>query len=217
MKEKLLRFRKKQKYLIFDYETCNLNLIAGDNKPWQLAFTAMEGDRVIEQKDYWLRWDDLNVSPEAAKITGFSYSKYNKRASDPKEALDHFEDYLYNDDYIKIGHNLLGFDVYMHNLHRKLLGDRVKGKTDHSYLFKLVDTLCVAKAVKKEIKINKGDNFLAWQYRLSNLVQRGLKCSLQQCCKDYDVPFDQSKLHDALYDISINYEVFKKMIWDIEL
>ena len=215
MKEQLLRFKKKQKYLIFDYETCNLNLIAGDNKPWQLAFMAVEGDRVIEQKDYWLKWDNLNVSPEAAKITGFSQSKYNKMATVPKQALEHFEDYLYNDDYIKVGHNLLGFDVYMHNLHRKLANK--KAQTDHSYLFKLVDTLCVAKALKKQIKINKGDNFLAWQYRLSNFIERGLKCSLMQCCKDYDINFDSSKLHDALYDISINYEVFKKMIWDIEI
>ena len=215
MKEELLRFRKKQKYLVFDYETCNLNLIAGGNKPWQLAFMAVEGDKVIDQKDYWLKWDDLNVSPEAAKITGFSKSKYIQKATDPKKALEHFEEYLYDDNFIKIGHNLLGFDVYMHNLHRKLI-DKTS-RTDHSYLFKLVDTLCLAKAVKKQIKVNKGDNFLAWQYRLSNLIERGLRCSLTQCCKDYDVPFDSSKLHDALYDVSVNYEVFKKMIWDIEI
>ena len=61
MKEKLLRFRKDQKYLIFDYETCNLNLVAGDNKPWQLAFIVAQGDKVLEKQDYWLKWDDLNV------------------------------------------------------------------------------------------------------------------------------------------------------------
>jgi DNA polymerase III epsilon subunit-like protein len=215
MKEKLLRFRKKQKYLIFDYETCNLNLIAGDNKPWQLAFVVAEGNRIIEKQDYWLKWDDLNVSPEAAKITGFSKTKYNKKATDPQKALDHLETYLYDDDYIKVGHNLLGFDVYMHNLHRRLINP--KAKTDHSYLFKLVDTLCLAKAIKKQIKFNKEDNFLAWQYRLSNLIERGLRANLKQCCKDYDIEFDSSRLHDALYDIKVNYEVFKKMIWDIEV
>ena len=31
MKEELLRFNKKQKYIIFDYETCNLNLISTKN------------------------------------------------------------------------------------------------------------------------------------------------------------------------------------------
>ena len=28
---------------------------------------------------------------------------------------------------------------------------------------------------------------------------------------------DPKKLHNALYDISINYEVFKKQLWDIEI
>ena len=215
MKEKLLRFRKDQKYLIFDYETCNLNLVAGDNKPWQLAFVVAQGDKILDKQDYWLKWDNLNVSPDAARITGFSKAKYNKRATDPKKALDHFETYLYDKEYIKVGHNLLGFDVYMHNIHRKLINPNAK--LDHSYTFKLIDTLCLAKAIKKQIKLNKGDNFLAWQYRLSNLIERGLKCNLKQCCKDYEVDFDPTRLHDALYDINVNYQVFKRMIWDIEV
>jgi len=215
MKEELLRFRKNQKYLIFDYETCNLNLVAGNNKPWQLAFMAVEGDRVIDKQDYWLKWKNLNVSPEAARITGFSKAKYKDKAVDPKKALEHFETYLYDKNYIKVGHNLLGFDVYMHNLHRMLVSPKLK--PDHKYVHQLVDTLCLAKAVKKQIKFNQGDNFLAWQYRLSNLIERGLRASLKQCCKDYSVDFNPSKLHDALYDVNINYEVFKKMIWDIEI
>jgi len=215
MKESLLRFKNKQKYLLFDYETCNLNLISGHNKPWQLAFLVIENNKIVEEKDYWLKWDDLRVSPEAAKITGFTQAKYKKNAIDPKLALDHFEKYLYDDSYIKVGHNLLGFDVYMHNLHRKLINP--KAESDFSYSEQLVDTLCLAKAVKKQIKLNKEDNFLAWQYRLNHLIERGLSCNLKQCCKDFDVPFDASKLHDALYDIRVNYEVFKKMIWEIEI
>ena len=214
MKESLLRFKKNQKYLLFDYETCNLNLTA-NNKPWQLAFLVIEGGEVKEKKDYWLKWKELNVSPEAAKITGFTEAKYKKKATCPKEALDDFEQYLYDDSYIKVGHNLLGFDVYMHNLHRKLINP--KAESDYSYTENLVDTLCLAKALKKRIKLDKDDDFLAWQYRLNNLIERGLRCNLKQCCKDFDVDFDESKLHDALYDININFEVFKKMIWEIEI
>ena len=61
MKEKLLRFQNEQKYLLFDYETCNLNLISG-NKPWQLAFMVVEKNKIVDQKDYWLKWDDLQDS-----------------------------------------------------------------------------------------------------------------------------------------------------------
>ena len=103
----------------------------------------------------------------------------------------------------------------MHNLHRKLVN--AKYKSDFSYTNQLVDTLCLAKALKKRIKLNKDDDFLAWQYRLNHLIERGLACNLKQCCKDFDVPFDEKKLHDALYDIEVNFEVFKKMIWEIEI
>ena len=214
MKESLLRFKTKQKYLLFDYETCNLNLV-DNNKPWQLAFLVIENNKIVESKDYWLKWNELKVSPEAAKITGFTEAKYKKKATCPKEALDHFEKYLYDDSYIKVGHNLLGFDVYMHNMHRKLVDS--KSKSDFSYTENLVDTLCLAKALKKRINLDKDDDLLAWQYRLNHLIERGLSCNLRQCCKDFDVSFDESKLHDALYDIKVNYEVFKKMIWEIEI
>lgn len=214
MKESLLRFNKKQKYLFFDYETCNLNLVS-NNKPWQLAFMVIEGGKILEQKDYWLKWDDLEVSPEAAKITGFTKKKYENRASCPKKALQHFERYLYDETFIKVGHNLLGFDVYMHDMHRKLA--MPEADSDFSYIEQVIDTLCLAKAVKKNIKITSSEERLPWQYRLNNLIERGLSCNLKQCCKDYDVPFDSSKLHDALYDIRVNYEVFKKMLWEVEI
>ena len=77
MKESLLRFNKSQKYLFFDYETCNLNLVSEDNKPWQLAFILTDLKSEIDKADYYVRWKNLKVSKEAAKITGFNKEKYN--------------------------------------------------------------------------------------------------------------------------------------------
>ena len=95
MKEKLLRFNKKQKYLVFDFETCSLNLASAANKPWQLAFMAYEGDKLIESADYYIYWDNLKLSEGARRVTGFSDSNYKKRAHPPEKILDHFEKYLY--------------------------------------------------------------------------------------------------------------------------
>lgn len=213
MKEGLLRFKTNQKYLFFDYETCHLNLTSKENKPWQLAFLLTQGNEVLEKADYWLKWKDLKVSEGAARVTGWTKAKYDKKAGDPKEALEHFEKHLYDEDVIPVGHNILGFDVYIHNIHRKLLGK----KTDYSYINRCLDTACIAKAIKKEIKPSAKENRLAWQYRLTNLIERKLKVNLTQCCKDYDLKFDPKKLHDALYDIKMNAEVFNKMIWNIEV
>lgn len=213
MKENLLRFNNKQKYMVFDFETCNLNLTSTDNKPWQLAFSVYDGPKLVESQDYYVHWDDLKMSDGARKVTGFSDRVYKKRAEPAEKILDHFERYLYNDDYIKLGHNILGFDIYIHNIYRKLLGR----KTDYSYLNKSLDTLCLAKAIAKDIQLNDGDNLLSWQFKLNSIYQRGLRLNLGACCKTYDVDFDPSKLHDALYDIQKNYEVFKKLLWKIEI
>ena len=213
MKEDLLRFKRNQKYVIFDYETCDLNLASLDNKPWQLSFIVADINKIYEKQDYFLKWKDLKVSEDAARITGFSKKVYDKKAVCPKKALDHFEKYLYNEEYIPLGHNVLGFDVYIHNIHRILC----KRKPNYSYINRVIDTNCLAKASAEKIKMAKGSSRLGWQYSLNGFIKKGLKTSLQQCAKKYSIDFDPSKLHDALYDITINYEVFKKQLWDVEI
>ena len=213
MKENLLRFKKDQKYVVFDYETCNLNLVSTTNKPWQLAFIVFQGGKIIDKADYILKWDNIHVSKEAAKITGFTKAMYDKRKTCPKKALDHFEKYLYDKNIINLGHNILGFDVYIHNIHRKLLNL----KADYSYLNNTIDTVCLAKAIKLNIKKSNSTDLLSWLYRLLNHREKGLKSNLQQCCKDYDIDFDPSKLHDAMYDIEKNMNVFQKLMWEVEV
>ena len=213
MREDLLRFKNDQKYLIFDYETCNLNLGLEMNKPWQLAYITAKGKFINERVDSWLSWPEIKVSKGAARVTGFTMQKYNKLKSDPLKALNSFEEYLYDPDYLIIGHNVLGFDVYIHNIHRSLCGK----KPDYSYVDRIVDTNCIARAIKSDIKPKEKDDFLSWQYRLLNHRVRGVKTNLKQMCLDYSIDFDATKLHNALYDIEVNFEVFKKMIWDIEI
>ena len=57
---------------------------------------------------------------------------------------------MYDDSHIlRLVIILLGFDVYMHNVHRKLIDENAE--TDFSYTEHLVDTLCLAKALKREL------------------------------------------------------------------
>lgn len=213
MREDLLRFRKKQKYIVFDFETCNLNLASTNNKPWQLAFNIYDSDRLLESKDYFIKWDDLNLSEGARRVTGFNSKLYKQKAQDPNLVLDAFEKYLYDDSFLIIGHNLLGFDIYVHNIFRKLLGK----KSDYSYLKRVLDTLCLAKAAHKGLHPQRENNMLAWQLKLNSFREKGMRLNLGACCKKYDVALDSAKLHDAKYDIQKNYEVFRKIIWEVEV
>ena len=213
MDEDLLRFKNNQKYLVFDYETCNLNLSHLENKPWQIGFVICEGSKILEKHDLIIGWDELHVSEAAARITNFSKSKYDKLKKDANFCLDLFEKYLYNKEYLVVGHNVLGFDIFMHNIHRILCGK----KSDYSYMNRIIDTNCIARAIKNEIKFSKESSFISWQYKLLNYRKKGVKTNLKQLCKDYSLEFDDSKLHDALYDVEKTVEVLNKMLWQVEI
>ena len=79
MNESLLRFNKKQRYVVFDTETEGLNLVT--SRPWQVAWMVVEGDKIIEKNDLFIEWPDLQVSEGAAKVTGFTEKEYNKKCS----------------------------------------------------------------------------------------------------------------------------------------
>jgi DNA polymerase III epsilon subunit-like protein len=213
MNEELLRFKKNQKCVVFDFETCNLNLGLTSNKPWQLGYIECIGNKIINKKDCYIDWKDLKVSKDAARITGFSLNKYDKLKQDARKVLSDFENLIYDEEYLVIGHNVLGFDVYIHNLYRKLLNKN----SDYSYINRVIDTNCLAKAKKTDIHFSNNDSLIEWQYKLLHYRKKGLKTNLKQLCKDYDINFDESRLHEALYDVEKTFEVYKKILWDIEI
>ena len=210
MNESLLRFDRKQKYLVFDTETEVLNLI--DSRPWQVAWIVTQGDKVLEEHDVYVKWRDLNVSKDAARVTGFSKEDYERKAVKCSDAMKLFASYLYNPEYKIVGHNLLNFDVYIVNVWRKLL----KLTSDYSFVDRIIDTRSIATAIAKNIPVDQ-DNFLAWQYKMVNYVERGLRTSQATLLKRYDIPHDPKRLHDALYDITMNYKIFRKQLYEIEL
>ncbi len=213
MKDDLLRYDDKQKYLIFDFETCNLNLVSSENKPWQLSFIVATKNKITEKHDHFLKWKNLKVSDGAQRATGFDYTKYKIKAEEPLPVLRKFDKLLYDKKYKIVGHNLLGFDVYVHNTLRKSLGL----KSDFSYLDRLIDTNCLAKAYREEIKFDKKDSFLSWQFRLDRYIKKGLKTNLAAMLRELDVQFDKNKLHDSMYDIQMNLEIFRKLIWKVDI
>jgi|TARA_R100001460_G_scaffold94833_1_gene136944 DNA polymerase III alpha subunit (gram-positive type) len=210
MNESLLRFNKKQRYVVFDTETEGLNLVT--SRPWQVAWMVVEGDKIIEKNDLFIEWPDLQVSEGAAKVTGFTEREYNRRCEPPKQVWEKFSKDLYNPDNLIIGQNLLGFDVYMVNIWRRLMNLGA----DYSFIPRILDTKALATAIAKEMPVVK-DDFIGWQYRLLNYRERGLKTSQATLLKKYNIDHDPKRLHDALYDIEMNFKVFRKQLFDLEI
>ena len=187
--------------------------MSSSNRPWQLSFIIATKDKILEKHDHFLKWEDLKVSDGAQRATGFDYTKYKIKAEEPLPILRKFDKLLYDKKYMIVGHNLLGFDIYVHNTLRKSLGL----KTDFSYLDRLIDTNCLAKAYRENIKFDIKDSLLSWQLRLDGYIKRGLKTNLGAMLKEFEVNFDKDKLHDSMYDIQMNLEVFKKLIWKVDI
>jgi DNA polymerase III epsilon subunit-like protein len=209
--EDLLRFKFDQKYIIFDTETEGLNLVS--SKPWQLAWIEAKGKKIVKKQNRFLKWDDLNVSDDAARITGFNKKEYLSKAEDPEKVYKEFIDLIMDDDVIIVGQNLLGYDIYMLGVIARNLGIEI----DYSFISRILDTKVIATALAKGNKTPDKDDMLTWQLRYLNYRERGLKTNQKFLLQHYEIPFDENQLHDALYDIEKNFEIFQKQLWELDV
>jgi len=210
MTESLLRYKKNQKYIIFDTETEGLNLRY--SRPWQLSFIEAVGPKVVKSHDLFIDFEDLSPSEGAAKITNFSWNTYNKKKRDKLEVLNFFDKFLYDPNYLIVGHNVLGYDIYIHNVLRLACGK----PSDYSYIDRVIDTNCLSKAYRSGMKTVDGSRIL-WQYKWLNFFKRGLKTNQAAMLKEFGIEFDKSRLHDGMYDVEKNFELFNKLIYNIEI
>ena len=209
--EELLRFKFDQKYVFFDTETEGLNLVS--SKPWQLAYIEATGKKITKKHNRFLKWDDLNVSDGAARITGFDRRDYESKAEDPAAVFKDFIELINQDDVIVVGQNILGYDLYMLGV----IARNLNLKMDYSFASRCFDTKAIATAIAKGNKTPDKDEFLTWQLRYLNYRERKLKTNQKFLLQHYDIPFDENQLHDALYDIEKNFEIFQKQIWELDI
>jgi DNA polymerase III epsilon subunit-like protein len=210
MTSDLLRFKKDQNYLVLDTETEGLNLVY--SRPWQCSWIVCRGNRLISSHDHFIAWDNLQVSPDAARVTGFDMSLYLRRAEPAKDVFGLLSKYLYDPSFLIIGQNILGFDVYMLNVWRRLVGFR----PDFSYMERVIDTKSLSTAIFKDILPDK-ENFLSWQYKMLHIREKGLKTNQGFMLKHYGIPHDPQMLHNSLYDVEMTFEIFKKQIYNIDI
>jgi len=199
-----LKYNKKQKYLIFDMETANLNLNAANNA-WQLAYALADSKEITKLVDVYLKWPELKISDYAKGMGTYNEETVEKEGKDPLEELKKFEEYLYDPEYKILVFNGLNFDIYLHNLWRRSLGF----SSDYSYVNRVIDVRALIIADKLNLNYdNQNDNFFFWQMKLLGYRQRGLKSNLELACKENKIEIDKPEFHSAAFDIRMTYEVF---------
>jgi DNA polymerase III epsilon subunit-like protein len=208
--ENLLRFNFDQNYLILDTETEGLNLIS--SRPWQVSWITAKGKAIKTKNDRYVKWPDLKVSDEAAKITNFDRHFYESKAENPLKVLNDLWSVLSDPSYIIVGQNLLNFDVYILNILRKHCGL----EPDHSYISRILDVRALAMSLALENKDFQKDDILS-QYKFVSYRDKKIKTSQAFLLKKYEIEHDPTKLHNALYDIEMTFKIFLKQIQEINI
>lgn len=194
-----------QKYIIFDAETDGLNLVKV--KPWQIAWCLADGNKITKTYDEYLDWPDLEISDEIIRITGFNKSEYERRKKPPEEVWNLFKKELFNEERVVIGQNLLGYDLFVTGSLQRYLGE----KPDYSYLSRIYDTRPIGKAYKEGLNVPTSGDLLSWQYKI--IHDRTLKAKASQLyqLKNLGIDFEESRLHDAGYDVECCFKIFLEL------
>ena len=113
MENELLRFDKSKRLVFIDCETLNLCLNFCQNLPWQIAMLDTVGGKKIDERDFLIKWDtNLKISEDARRITRYPEELIQTTGKKFNDVFDTVRNWLDNSDYI-VGHNILGFDLYL--------------------------------------------------------------------------------------------------------
>jgi hypothetical protein len=133
-------------------------------------------------------------------------------SEETKLVIDEIDKYLYNPEYMSIIANGLRFDVYLHNIHRRLVGL----PTDYSYIDRVIDPVALARGLKTNVTKDPNTSLYEYQLKVSSIRQKGLKTSVRQLCKDYNIFYDESAAHGALWDVETLWKIWQFMQKDLE-
>lgn len=211
----LLRYNQNVTYAFIDLETFNLALHFFHNRPWQVGIIKVQGEKIVDAKDVRLKWPDaphLAIGKEAAVITKFDQREHDRLAILPEEGFKKFWHILEECDHI-VMHNGLKFDLYLLKGYAEMMGVPWKWMMP-----KILDTKAIAQGIKMGIPYNVKDGaFLEYQYRMANIIVKGIKTSLKTLGPEYNIQHDYLNLHDAICDLELNLKIWNKLKYQIEI
>lgn len=201
-----------ERFVFWDVETNGLNLVF--SQPYQLSYIIVQGGKIIEKVDDYIWWDNYQMPDAAAKVNRFNRTNYEKRARPLGEVMKRFEEKCKGA--TLVGHNVLNFDIYMLTMLYKAAGMN----HDFWWMDKIVDTCALSKSYLTKRKNNDFEDweeFVGWQLSSISIHDRTLKSSQGFMLKHFDIPFVEERLHEALYDVEKNKEVFEKLLFTLKL
>jgi DNA polymerase III epsilon subunit-like protein len=199
--------------IIWDFETEGLNLAL--TRPWQLAYIKSENGKILDRKNIYIDVHDLQISDDAARVTGFSWEKYHKNKRPAEEVVELIKKEFIQSKSILAGHNILGYDIYI----LRNLFEYVGEKLDfNDFIYRVIDTLCLARGKHFEVEVpSEEKERLSFMYKMLHRYDKSFKGSLSAVAKNNNIEFDPTRLHDAMYDVELNNKVYERLIYGTEI
>lgn len=200
-----------QKYLIFDLETEGLNYKY--SRPWELSYLLAEGNKITKRRQLFIDIPNLDLPSFLRKLCNFDQKKYDREKKPPREVWTEFKKYLYDPKYKIIGQNILKYDANI----LCILAEICKEDIDFSFIDRMLDTMPLAKAHRGGLEKPRSGDIVEWQYKILN--DRSLKARVNQkaLLKFFGLEFDEKRLHEAIYDCEMTFEIFKQLKKCLEL
>lgn len=197
--------------MVVDCESEGLNLAY--HRPWEVSFALATLKTGIQSTHTSLiRWPDLNISADAARVTRFNRTTYDSNAKDAREVWKELVVHLMDKDTLILMHSGIGFDGYMLRNWARAIGVAF----DWGWTNRLYDTDSLSRAYKKGFKPDR-DDMEAWMHRAHNHVERGLKTSVGAMCVEFGIEYDQASAHSASYDVSRQWLIFRELVFKLDI
>lgn len=208
----LHRYKAQAKYVGVDFEGESLNLAFA--RPFQVSYCIADNKEIKTIKSDFILWNDIRMSEDAARITHFDLKRYRELARPAAKVLAEYDAVVYDPSIEVVWQNGLGYDFYVHQTWRRRCGKPY----DDSYLVRSIDLKALTIGMKKGWMPTIGSprEFLAWQYRVSSHIEKGLKSSLETVGREEKIEHDFGTLHDATSDIVLMMKVYWRRLFQLE-
>lgn len=208
---KKLSYNYGQKFLIFDFESTNLNLIYA--RPFELGFIITQNKKILKEYQAYIWWPDLKMSKGAAAVTRFNYEEYKEKARPPEEVFTELKKWIDDPEIIYVAHNGIGFDWSIYKTWAKIMG-KWDGWGDK--LERTIDTMLCSRIYNDGRRPDS--NFLSSQLKEMGKPPKGAKkANLAAMSKALGIEIDEGMTHAALYDVHLTAQVADKLIYKLGL
>jgi len=197
--------------VIYDFETFSLNL-GFNNLPWQFAAVFAENGKITKKVNVFIDVGDPNqISADARRITRFNDAEYHANKKDPASVWKSIKRVFLDENNTLIGHNVLGFDIYILRNLARYVGDDINFD---DFIYRTRDTISMGRADYFKSPMPKDPlDILAWQYKYLHKPVKTFKSSLGAMAAGMNISYDKDKAHDALYDVEVGYEIYKNLVY----